>query len=187
MINSGLILKAESASELLGVVAHEIAHVTEQHGVRNVIAASGTFLLVQGMIGDASGVMATLAGAIPLLLNQSYSRGFESDADSKGVALLARANINPTGLISFFEKIMDEREKTLAKIEDDEARALLENAMDFLSTHPATGERIQSIQNLIKRQYPDNFKNLDTTFFELQNHVKQFVSEEETKNNENGN
>ena len=102
VIHSGLILTAESAEELLGVIAHEIAHVTEQHGVRNVIASAGTFAIVAALFGDISGISGAIATAAPLLINQSYSRDFEREADDVGYKLLVDANIDPRGLTRFF-------------------------------------------------------------------------------------
>jgi len=67
VINSGLILKARRAAELQGVVGHEIAHVTQQHGVRAVIRSTGLFVVAQALLGDASGVAALLAQAGGLL------------------------------------------------------------------------------------------------------------------------
>ena len=118
VVHSALILRAESAEELLGVVAHEITHVEEQHGLRGVIGATGIYMIASAVFGDLSGMMATLTSAAPLLLNQSYSRRFETESDLKGFALLQKARINPAGLASFFEKMIDEEKKQLEKMLD---------------------------------------------------------------------
>ncbi|MBU6954861.1 M48 family metallopeptidase [Hahella sp. HN01] len=176
VINSGLILAADNASEVLGVMAHEISHVTEQHGVRNIMGAAGTYALAQALFGDVSGLLATVANAAPLLLNQSYSRGFESDADAKGLELLKRANIDPKGLISFFDKIIEEEKKRLEKIEDEDARDLMKDTMGFLSSHPATEDRIADLQERISDQEGD-YRNLEPEFQRLKQLVKEFVAE----------
>src|SRR5690606_10756383 len=95
VFHSSLILKADTAEELLGVLGHEITHVEEQHGIRNVLGSAGIYIIASAVLGDVSGVLAVLGGAAPLLLNQSYSRRFESESDEKGYALLKRANIDP--------------------------------------------------------------------------------------------
>lgn len=179
VLHSGLVLKADSAEELLGVIAHELSHVTKQHGMRNIIAASSTFLIIQAVIGDVNGLMATLAMAIPMLLNQSYSRGFETEADDAGLGLLQRAHINPRGMSDFFEKILAREREMLANIEDDDTRMMLETGMGFLSSHPATEDRIASISNQIKLLPGQEYKNLDSVFEKLQTAVKQFVTETE--------
>ncbi len=185
VINSGLILKATSAEQMLGVLAHELSHVAEQHSLRNIIAASGTFLVVQALIGDGAGVMATLASSVPFLLNQQYSRDFERDADEKGVALLLQANINPQGLADFFQYVQMQEVELLEKIEDENQRQLAESTLGFLSTHPATQNRIDRIQKIITASPSLQYRNLDEDFFALQNEVKQFVTEGEI--NESGN
>ncbi|OZG71556.1 peptidase M48 [Hahella sp. CCB-MM4] len=176
VINAGLILAADNGEEVLGVMAHEISHVTEQHGVRNIIAATGTYTLIQAMFGDVSGLLATVVNAAPFLLNQSYSRDFEADADEKGLQLLQRAEINPTGMISFFEKIIEEEKKRMEQIEDDDTRELLEQSMGFLSSHPATEERIASLRKQLGTGEGD-YRHLDTEFLKLQELVRNFVAD----------
>lgn len=177
VIHSALILKAESAEELLGVLGHEIIHVEEQHGVRNVIGSAGIYVIAGAIFGDVSGILAVIGGAAPLLLNQSYSRGFETESDIKGFALLQRANINPRGLATFFNKLIEEEKKMLEKIEDEGTRDILEGVLGFMSTHPASEERIKKLNTL--EQSPPNQQYMDFTaeFALLQEYVKGFVIE----------
>lgn len=170
VINSGLIERADSASELLGVLAHEISHVTERHGVRNIISSAGIVLTAQVLIGDASGLLATLASAAPLLLNQSYSRDFERDADAHGVALLKEANIDPHGMQSFFEKMIAHEKKMLQQVGNDKAADAMKNLSRFLSTHPATEERIERIQQL-SRDAKGPYRDLEPAFARLKAHI----------------
>ncbi len=180
VLNAGLILAADSAEEVLGVMAHEISHVTEQHSIRNIIGATGTYALVQAMFGDVSGILATVVSAAPLLINQSYSRGFESEADEKGLELLQRANINPHGLISFFEKIIEEEKERMAQIEDEDTRELMEQTLSFLSSHPATEDRIANMEERISE---DNggYLDLQPEFLRLQEIVRKIVAEKKTE------
>ncbi len=175
VLNAGLILEADSASELLGVLAHEITHVREQHGVRGLIQAAGNFAVIQALFGDVSGVLATVAGAAPLLLNQSYSRDFETEADVQGLDLLEKAGIDPRGLVTFFEKLIEQEKKRLAEIEDADTRDLVSGAMDFLSSHPATEKRIEALKERIKDS-PQGYRNLDAEFAQLQALVAEFMA-----------
>ncbi|MCX4028500.1 M48 family metallopeptidase [Endozoicomonas sp. SM1973] len=175
VIHSGLILKADSAEELLGVVAHEIAHVTEQHGLRNIISATGTFIIVDALLGDMSGLLAVLADAAPLLINQSYSRQFESDADEQGVVLLKTANINPQGLHQFFKKIQEEETKRLAQIADEDSHEVVQQSLALLSSHPATSDRISQLK-LLTQQNDHSYRNLNQEFQQLKQAVQQFVT-----------
>lgn len=180
VIHSSLILNAESAEELLGVLAHEITHVEAQHGVRNVIGGAGIYVIVGAVFGDVSGVLAIAAGAAPLLLNQRYSRGFETESDVKGFTLLQQANIDPRGLASFFGKLMEKEKSMLDNIEDNDTRSVLEDALGFLSTHPASEERIQKLQTLAGEvQDNHDYTDLSAEFTTLQQYVKEFVTTNE--------
>lgn len=180
VINSELILRARTADELLGVVAHEMSHVTEQHGMRAVITTAGVVLIAQAVIGDVAGIAATLASAAPLLLNQSYSRGFEEQADKRGVELLQRAQIDPLGMVRFFETMQAEEKKRrekLRKSTGDRTADALDTASKFLSTHPATEKRIASIRKLAAKQ-KGPYRNMDAEFKLLQDQVRTFVAQD---------
>lgn len=167
VVNSGLIMQADSAEELLGVLAHEISHVTERHGLRNLISSAGVALLLQLLIGDSSGTLGTLSSAAPFLLTQKYSRGFESEADRRGYELLTRAEVDPAGLLSFFEKLKTADAKARAKLRDraGDAARLLEMP-ELLSTHPATESRIAALRELVAN-HRGNHHDFGDTFVAL--------------------
>jgi predicted Zn-dependent protease len=176
VIHSGLILRASSSDELQGVLAHEISHITLQHGLRNVITSAGIIITAQALLGDASGLLATIASAGPMLINLQYSRKFETQADEAGVDLLVKAGINPVGLVQFFEKMLVEQQTMLDKIEDEKTADLIESASGFLSTHPATEDRIAHIKKIIADQ-PQGHRNFDVEFSQLQTIVESFIIE----------
>lgn len=175
VLNSGLLLRADNASEVLGVLAHEISHVTEQHGVRQVMARAGLALTAQALLGDVNGMMAMIAAATPMLLSQSYSRDFESDADEQGFALLEKTDIDPNGLVSFFEKIIEEENARLEKLEDEDHKAVMDNLMPLLSSHPATEARIENMESMIDGS-DGQYRNLDAEFQALQKQVRKAVA-----------
>src|SRR6266478_4699150 len=141
-VNSGLILKAESESELAGVMAHEIAHVAARHGTRQatrgeiINLASIPLIFVGGLPGYAIRQGAGLA--IPLgFLN--FSRAFEREADYLGLQYLYKTGYDPTAFVDFFEKIQSLEKKkpgTVSKI---------------FSSHPLTDNRIKSAQQEIQK------------------------------------
>jgi predicted Zn-dependent protease len=179
VLNSELVLRAESAEEVLGVLAHEISHVTAQHGTRNLIASAGLYLTVQAALGDASGLLATLAGAAPFLLSQKYSRGFENEADSQGFDLLQRAQIDGRGMVSFFEKVKAEEEKMRAKAREqvgEGAGAVLTEIPEFLATHPATDSRIERMREKVAQQH-GSYRDLNATFKALKTRIREFETE----------
>jgi beta-barrel assembly-enhancing protease len=178
VVNSELLLRADSADEVLGVLAHEISHVTSQHGTRNLIASAGIYLTVQAALGDASGLLATLAGAAPFLLSQKYSRGFENEADSQGFELLQRARIDGRGMVSFFEKVKAEEAKMRAKVREQvgENGAVLTELPEFLATHPATDSRIERMREKAAHQQGP-YRDLSATFNALKRRIREFETE----------
>lgn len=180
VIHSELILRADSAEELLGVLAHEIQHVEQQHGLRNMLGASSIYLLASALFGDATGVLAVLSSAAPLLINQRYSRTFETEADVKAFSLLQKANINPAGLASFFEKMIAEEKRQMDKLMSEENQELAKQALKFLSTHPASEARIQRLQKLAQTHHTQQaYLDLQPAFVALQTAVVSFVTNQQ--------
>lgn len=181
VINSGLILRAKRAEELQGVLGHELAHVTEQHGLRAVIRSTGLYVMAQTLLGDASGLVAAMANAGPMLLNQKYSRDFERDADAKGYELLRRAKVNPQGMADFFKIVLAEQKKQMEKIKEDKARKAMEVAAGFIGTHPETTERIATLEKKLGKEAKTDWRNDQAAFLLLQAQVQKFVSAGERK------
>ena len=181
VIHSGLILKAHTPEQLQGVLAHEISHVTEQHGVRSVLKSVGLYAVAQALIGDASGLIAAAASAAPMLINQKYSRDFEREADRTGVDLLLRAQIKPSGLVAFFQTIRDEEHKQIKQLGGKDAQDAARRAMAYLGTHPDTDERIANLEQRIRRLPASDWRDDQKAFTALQTQVKAFVSTTTTK------
>ena len=141
-IHTGLLLKANSAEEVAGVMAHELAHVTEQHGVTNLIETAGLYLVVIALFGDATGLLAVIANNAPALLQMKFSRDHEREADTRGFEFLVAAEIDPRGMATFFKKMhLHQEEKGTG------------TTPDFLSTHPSTTERINNLEQLISSSF----------------------------------
>src|SRR6185436_14132741 len=141
-VNSGLMLKAESESELAGVMAHEIAHVAARHGTKQqtkgqiVNYATIPLIFMGGWAGYA--IRQGVSVAIPLGFLH-FSQGMESEADFLGLQYLYKSGYDPTSFVDFFEKIQSLEKKkpgTLAKI---------------FSSHPPTDSRIKNAQVEIQK------------------------------------
>ncbi len=172
-IHSGLILAADSPEEVLGVLAHELSHVTKQHGVRAMVENLGLYAVVSTFFGDVSGIAGILLNNAPFLLTQKFSRDYEREADLQGFRYLEAAKLNPRGMISFFEKIQREQEKLREKLPGGEAL----DALDFLSTHPATTERMERLQKLLEKSpRKDGFTVVDLDFKEFQKALRAKLS-----------
>jgi predicted Zn-dependent protease len=134
-------LKAESESELAGVMAHEIAHVAARHGTKQatkgelINLASIPLIFMGGWTGYA--IRQGMGLAIPLGFLQ-FSQGAEREADYLGLQYLYKSGYDPTAFVDFFEKIQSlEKRKpgTLSKV---------------FSTHPMTDSRIKAAQDEIQ-------------------------------------
>lgn len=141
-VNSGLLLKTKDESELAGVLAHEIAHVTQRHIARSIAAQSRSSLvstaamlaaiLVGAAAGGGDAAMAGVAAAQSLAIQQqiSFTRANETEADRVGLGLLARSGFDPNGMPAFFE--------TMSRL----AGSSELNIPEMLRTHPVSSNRI---------------------------------------------
>ena len=141
-INSGLVLQTKNESELAGVFAHEIAHVTQRHIARSIAAQSRSSLvstaamlaaiLVGAAAGGGDAAMAGMAAAQSLAIQQqiSFTRANETEADRVGLGILARSGLNPQGMPAFFE--------TMSR----RAGGGEDQIPEMLRSHPVTSTRI---------------------------------------------
>jgi predicted Zn-dependent protease len=155
-VNSGLILRAQEESELAGVMAHEISHVTARHGTKN--ATKGELmqlatipLMLLGPGGWAGyGIYQGLNLAIPITFLK-FSRDAEREADFLGLQYMYKSGYDPNSYVTFFERIQaDEKRRpgTIPKV---------------FSTHPPTPERIEAAQKEIARILPARQEYIVTT------------------------
>ena len=120
-------------AEFLAVVAHEIGHVRGHHAMRLVLQDSGLAVLMTALAGDAVGTT-LLAAALPaVLLRTRYSRQFESEADDYAFAMLKRHGQSPQAFADLLRRL------SLSEHETEDSHSLRQ----YLSTHPATEERIR--------------------------------------------
>jgi predicted Zn-dependent protease len=159
-VNSGLLLMAQSESELASVLSHEIAHVTQHHIARLIAAqqrigiASMAALVVAILAArsnsqiSAAAIAAAQAGAIQSQLN--FTREHEREADRIGLQIMEKSGFDVHAMPVFFERLQ-------------KATRVYENgAPSYLRTHPLTYERIADIQSRIQdvpfRQVPDSLE-----------------------------
>jgi predicted Zn-dependent protease len=142
-VNTGLVLQTRNESELAGVLAHEIAHVTQRHIARSIAAQSRQSLvstaamLAAILIGVAGGgggdaTMAGVAAAQSLAIQQqiSFTRANETEADRVGLGILSHSGFDPEGMPAFFE--------TMSRLAGSSELQVPE----MLRTHPVTTTRI---------------------------------------------
>src|SRR5271156_2060479 len=155
-VNSGLILRAQEESELAGVMAHEISHVTARHGTKNatkgeMIQIGAMPLMLLGPGGWAGyGIYQALQLAIPLSYLK-FSRDDEREADYLGLQYMYKAGYDPNAYVTFFERIQADEKRRPGTIPK------------FFSTHPPTPERIADAQKEIARILPEKDEYIVTT------------------------
>jgi beta-barrel assembly-enhancing protease len=143
-VNAGLILASENESELAGVIAHEVSHVTQRHIARSVYdnqrmsmvsLATTLAAMLLGAATDASGQaisgIAAAGQAAGMQHQINFTRSNEQEADRVGMDVLARAGFDPNGMASFFEK--------LARVTSTSPKFAVP---EMLQSHPVTTGRI---------------------------------------------
>ena len=153
-VHTGLLEATRSEDELAGVLAHEIAHVTQRHIARAVHANSRQSILntaimlgaiLAGVAGGASGdvVQGAIAVAQGTAVQQqiNFTRNSEYEADRVGISALAQAGFDPQGMGSFFEVISRGGGSPEYRVPE------------FLRTHPVTSARIAEARGRA-RDYP---------------------------------
>ncbi|MBK1732926.1 peptidase M48 [Thiococcus pfennigii] len=160
-VYAGLVLAAETESELAAVLAHEIAHVTQRHLMRayedtQKMSLPATALMIGAAIlgaqvsGDAGAAAMAGIQAATLQRQINFTRENEQEADRIGIAMLADAGYNPYAMAGFFDR--------LAK-----ATRIQESAApEMLRTHPVTTNRISDALGRAEeygvRQRPDSLR-----------------------------
>ena len=114
---------------VLAVLAHEAGHVHHRHGLRLMIQSTVVGTLVTWYIGDVSGLA---AGAPTALLRAKYSRDLEREADTFAAQALSANGLPATLLVD-----------ALKALEQSHGRSGSAGNLQYLSSHPATDERIR--------------------------------------------
>lgn len=159
-VHSGLLLTAQSESELASVLSHEIAHVTQKHIARLIagqqkaglasMAALAVAILAARSNSDISqaAIVGAQAGMIQSQLN--FTREHEREADRIGLQILDKSGFDVHTMPVFFERLQRA------------TRIYESNAPSYLRTHPVTHERIADVQGRIQgmpfRQVPDGIE-----------------------------
>jgi predicted Zn-dependent protease len=148
-VHTGLIAKVEHADELVGVLAHELGHVTGRHTAKNARRQRNTGLIANifafmiailtgnPYLANAGELLSSLAGIAYL---NTFSRDFEREADALGLETVVKAGWNPEGMARLFETLKKESGGR--------------GGPQFLMSHPAPDERIANTQAAIAQLPP---------------------------------
>lgn len=139
-VNTGLLRLADNEAELASVMAHEIGHIAGRHAVKQMRETA----LARGLVGAAGLDRSTAANiGVELAFRRPNSRRDEYDADNLGLEMMRRAGYAPSAMVSFMRKLNRSAIPT------------------FLSTHPATTDRITRLQQAVSAtgNYGDGLDN----------------------------
>jgi beta-barrel assembly-enhancing protease len=147
-IHTGLITTSEYESEVMGVLAHEIGHVTQRHIARMfgqqrkssavMIAAAVLAAMAASASPDAAMGVLSLGQTFAIRDQLAFSRDAEREADRVGLQILAESGFNPSGMASMFERL------------GQAGRLYENNAPGYLRTHPLTTERVADMQSRLQ-------------------------------------
>jgi beta-barrel assembly-enhancing protease len=154
-VNRGLIESADQASEFAGVLGHEIAHVTERHGIEQMEKrrGAGTIVsLVYILLGRDPGVVeqiAIQAGGAAVFAR--YGRQAEREADQRAVQTLPAAGYDPEGVATFFEYMLEQQSRQPGLLDS------------WFASHPTSQERVQNARTMIQTLNVDTSRLTDDT------------------------
>jgi predicted Zn-dependent protease len=139
---SGLIGRVDSDDELVGVLGHEIAHVSAHHMARQQTA--GQLWSAAALLGMLASLVNPVLGAGAIAAAQTaqlkYSRDYEQEADYLGLGLVGKAGYDPHALGSFFQELLTEQRLNPAGVPA------------YMLSHPVTQERVAKAESIISAQ-----------------------------------
>jgi beta-barrel assembly-enhancing protease len=175
-LNAGLILMAHDESEVAGVVAHEIAHITQDHlarGLENqqqvalptMLAAMGLAIAAAAAGAGEASQAALLSGmGIAAQFQINHTRQAEAEADRVGIGLMSRSGYDPKGMTRFFERL------------NVYSRAMGQGPPEYLRTHPLTVNRIAEARSRAE-QIPARELRESDEFHYVQSRLRVMMSD----------
>ena len=173
-IHTGLILSANSESELASVLGHEIAHITQRHVARLIgrlqkdsfksyLGLGLALLLARSNPELARGAL-TASQALGVQTVLDFTRQNEKEADRVGIGILHKAGFDVRGSIDFFRTLQRGNQYSVGA------------APSFLRTHPITSERISDIENRLE-EFPYKQRLDDPSFHFVKAKIKVFLQD----------
>lgn len=134
-VYTGLLKKAENEAEIVAVIGHEVAHVTQRHIAKRLTTMYGVSTIASLALGNNPSQIAEIAaGVVANGYLLKHSRDAERDADAVGIRYTVAMGYTPRGYVTFFRKLAEEPQPPV-----------------FLSSHPNPKERVRNAQAAIKK------------------------------------
>ena len=164
---TGLIRQARNEAQLAGVLAHEIAHISQRHIARRIAdqQAAAPASLAQVVAGILIGTVNPQAGQAAIMTGigqqaqrqLDFTRDIEAEADRIGIRILARGGFDPEGMAEFFELLMRQE------------LGAVDAAPEYLRTHPVSSRRLAEARNRAG-ELTDGEMRRDSLTFQLMRH-----------------
>ena len=176
-VHTGLILSANSESELASVLSHEIAHITQRHIARLVgklqkdsfksyLGLGLALLLARSNPELAKGAL-VVSQALGVQTVLDFTRENEKEADRVGIKILHKAGFDARGFIDFFKTLQRGSQYSIGA------------APSFLRTHPITSDRISDIENRLTK-YPYKQRLDDPSFNFVKGKIRLFLQDKKS-------
>ena len=157
-VNRGVLARADNASELAGVLGHEIEHVVRRHSVKQMEQMQGAQFGVTlacaltNVCGNQAAAAAINIGGAAVFAK--FSRQDEIQADEGGFQNVLHAGYNPNGMLTFFQKLLSEEQASGG------GSSAVSN---WFSDHPGTQDRIADIQRMLSQTSQSQLQGTQTT------------------------
>lgn len=147
IVFSGLINFTQSEEEFLGVIAHEIAHIEENHVTKKISKEIGLSTLYALIFASYQfDIVKEIARTIT---STAYDRSMEKEADGLALNYLIEANIDPMGYINLLTRFAEELDN-------------LPKELRLLSTHPDSFERSEILRESLEKKTPASYQKRET-------------------------
>jgi len=133
IVTDQIVALTEHPDELIGVLAHEIGHVRERHGLRQALQSSALAIILTTVTGDLNAAASVLTVLPTILVEAHYSREFETEADQFAIDTLLAMDKDPARLANMLHKLGEQ-------YGDD-------GSTGWLDSHPGTDERLELLKS----------------------------------------
>jgi Zn-dependent protease with chaperone function len=140
IITDDLVKLANQDNEIAAIMAHELGHVRGRHSLRHVLQSSAAGLIVATLTGDLVSITSLAATLPTVLVDASFSRDFEREADDAAIAWMQSAGVSPRCYAEILGRLQAQLD-----VRHGETVGNKHPERNYLSTHPDTGERVRRI------------------------------------------
>lgn len=140
IITDDLVGLSRQDVEIAAILAHELGHIRGRHILRHVLQSSSTALIMATLTGDLLSITSLAATLPTVLVDASYSRAFEREADDAAMVWMKSAGVPPRSYAEILARLQAQLD-----VKQGKGAGGTDPVRNYLSTHPDTGERIRRI------------------------------------------